>query len=218
MLDVSQSKTENWSGSMIISFSGVDGSGKTTHTLAVKEYLESKDYRVKYLHMIEWTWVNRIGRLLQKGKVVERLDSGNDNISNLMAYTIIILSVVDVFRFHLSNLWNRIFGHRILICDRYFYDLGVQAIYRGMMGSSLESFYWWIIPKPEMGFLLDVSPEKAHSREMNHEKLYYQQKRSLYLERADIFDLKVINDGELVSIRKLIIEDITCFLREKVIE
>ena len=53
---------------MIITFSGVDGSGKTTYARHTVEFLQKKGYNVCYLHLTQWTWVYAIGELLDNRK------------------------------------------------------------------------------------------------------------------------------------------------------
>jgi thymidylate kinase len=193
---------------MIITFSGVDGSGKTTQSRYVAQLLQSRGYSVRYIHMTRWTWVYAIGQL-SKGRR-ERdysLDGAclrSNLLGRLMKMVRQIVSLVDLLRFRWCAFYQTRVRRRVLVCDRFFYDLGVQALYTDMMGPNLARWYWSLVPTPTVPILLDVPPEMAQRREGQHLSAYYQTKCELYLEYASLWRAVVIEATELEDTKQAV--------------
>jgi len=201
---------------MIITLSGVDGSGKTTNALFVKKKLEENKRKVVYIHMIRWTLVYRLGELIQKFNQDEKPGKRDKFPGKKYRPLMLFVSLIDVFRFYLLNFLIGIVGRYDIICDRYFYDLGVQAVYTERMGKRFELFYWRIVPKPKISMLFDLNPEKAIIREGEHSLLYYEKKRKLYLDRCDMWGVHVIQEESIDNVQNIIINILSAELGARI--
>lgn len=164
---------------MLITFSGLDGSGKSTHAQIAGKYLQEQGYQTTLLHMTHWTWVNWIGESLFRFRTINYATSKLNPTTTGLRLPQLIMMFIDIVRFWL--LWvpnkNR---KQALVCDRYFYDLGIQATYTRVMSPSFLKLYWSMIPRPTVAFWLDVHPKVAQQREGEHRSDYYHAKDSLY--------------------------------------
>lgn len=122
------------------------------------------------------------------------------------------VSILDALRFHVLVKYHGGLKGRSLVCDRFFYDLGVHALYTATMGHRFESVYWHVVPSPTISVLLDVSPEEALRREGDHGLDYYQVKRQLYLDHAPMWGSIIVSAANMADTRQTVTEIITAHL------
>lgn len=189
---------------MLITFSGIDGSGKTTQAQYVTSLLQLEGLQVHYVHITRWTLVNSLGRLTQSGKTQHTRDGAAQPRNDVFTLMRHFVSLLDVIRFRVLVTYQDNIRRRAVVCDRFFHDLGVHALYTGVMSTKFEHFYWRVVPSPTILILLDVPPEIAKQREGEHSLAYYQIKRKLYLERAPLWGAIVISAVEIEKTQQMI--------------
>jgi thymidylate kinase len=140
---------------MIVTFSGIDGSGKSTrcetlvHMLCnrgLPAVISKPSYEANNAikDFCEWTYGDRFAYF-------ERLD-GEFYISCLtadwLAYLARVLQTKD---------------SRILVCDRYIHDVLAQALHMQATARELLS-RWSLFPQPDISYFLAIPPETAYTR------------------------------------------------------
>ena len=186
---------------MLITFSGLDGAGKSTLIERLKKKLEEQDRRVSVLHMYRHVGLYACGRFMlvalrgeddefgQKemsdgengrprrgrvGSAAARLGSAVawSKTLRLCAYPFDLLIFLG-YRLYVERVRGR-----VLIMDRYFYDTLVDvAAGGGLRGARLLAR---VTPTPHVPIYLDISPEQAYARKGDHTVAYLGRRRDAY--------------------------------------
>jgi thymidylate kinase len=140
---------------VIVTFSGIDGSGKTTRCQALVRLLQERglpavpskpayEANDTVKDFCIWAYGDRFAYFDQL--------NGEFYISCLTADWLRYLARV------LSKARTE-----ILICDRYIYDLLAQASHMKAQATALRQL-WHLFPRPDIGYFLEASPEVAYER------------------------------------------------------
>lgn len=173
----------------IVTFSGLDGAGKSTHVELTAEFLIREGYSVKIIAPKNLT-------LFQLGKkalsyfsplTVKEIDQDQIQYSQKSSLRIKALgslkricSLADLLIFF---IYTRVWVSRrveFIVCDRYFFDFLVHLQYLKMCGKTYSSLYLHLIPPTLASFFMDVSPETAFARKPEHPENLYVEKGRLY--------------------------------------
>ncbi|MBI4707962.1 MAG: hypothetical protein HY761_08570 [Candidatus Omnitrophica bacterium] len=173
---------------MIIVFSGIDGSGKTTYADRVLSYLKSQKINFKYHHIVKDSFYNFIlhnviGRISSSSQrsIEQGLRKPEKKLKHLILRSIKkILLLTNLLCFNIMFWRCRSSIKRNIICDRYFFDDIVQLEYLNLASRSFISFYKNLIIEPDIIFYFKIDPTVAFKRKMEYEIGYYLEKCKIY--------------------------------------
>jgi hypothetical protein len=185
---------------MLITFSGLDGAGKSTLIRSLKMALEARNTAVVVCHMNHDIGVYAAGqairdRLFRSRRATRVVPAGgaqrNGETRELrstwqrLRYFILwnkpgrrLLYPLDLLIFALFRLYVERLRRSVLIMDRYFYDTLVDV-------AGPHSWGWVrllarITPTPNVAVLLDTSPEVAYARKGEHSVGYLARRAVAY--------------------------------------
>jgi len=197
----------------LVSFSGIDGSGKTTQIDAVLAWLRNAGFRVRLLRF--WDDIAVLGRLREtvshtlfaseKGvgspdRPVQRRDK------NVRAWYMtaarLFLYFLDAARlaFVIATTSQR--DAEVVVFDRYLYDELVNLDLGNSVAKAYARVLLELIPRPDVAFLLDADPVQARARKPEYPLDF------LYSNRASYLGLVALADG-ITVVAPLGAEDVT---------
>lgn len=183
---------------MLVSFSGIDGSGKTT----------TADATVRKLDDLGVDAVRRWGRwrpllsypLMGALFVLLRWRRKDYHRSRLLRRVWGYVLLADLSVYSLRHVYPHLLLGRVVCVDRFLIDTVVEMRYDGLYNERAERLLRRVLPTPDACVYLDVPPEVARERKGDTEEMldrlgrdedvttYLADRRALYHEAAPEFD------------------------------
>lgn len=186
-----------------ITFSGVDGSGKSTQLALLRNKLEQEGKKVAYFHAVEFSLANKITRCFKGEKTFE---PGKEKAVTQASWLSLVLRekflLLDMIRFTFLRRSLKKQGYHYLLSDRSFFDSIVNLEY---LAKDIRFLSWpiqWGIeflakytPKSDIRFYFDLAPEAIMARDRAPEQGidYLRTKMALFKQRAAQWNLIIIN-------------------------
>ncbi len=163
---------------MLITFSGLDGAGKSTLIEWLRTELERRSRRVAVFHMNDhvgvYAYLRAIRDRVQPRRAPPRpagpaattpLTRGLVAVRNAVIWNKSLrrlLYPIDLAVFWVYRLLVEKLRGRVLIMDRYFYDSLVDV--SNGRGTRWLRFLARLTPTPDLAVFLDISPEESYAR------------------------------------------------------
>jgi len=181
----------------LITFSGIDGSGKTTQIDRLVDSMEAAGMRVCLLTF--WNDMAVLGSVRETmshtlfksqkgvgapGKPVERRDK---NVRSwYMTVFRLCLYLFDAIHVRLQVIRLSGRGVDVIVCDRYLYDELANLNLQNRIERRYAELLARAVPRPDVAFLLDADPEHARSRKPEYPVRFLRLNRAAYLDLADL--------------------------------
>lgn len=188
---------------MLITFSGIVGSGKSTSAKYVRDLLEAQQLDPVYLRFRFLSWRKMmVGGGNKKPASEAKKQTAPQRPRALRNQKPASLTFA-LFAGYVARMLNfRLFRHvklrdRIAICDRYFYDNLVH--YR--LESRVELLYFRILckvmPRPDLGLMTTAAPEIIIRRRGHYEPNYIYRLHEKYQRISEVFcDLRLVKTDD----------------------
>lgn len=190
-----QTTTRDRPHTLLISFSGLDGSGKSTQITNLRAYLDAlghttrlltfwddvvvlSRYREGFVHKV---YKSEIG-VGAPGKPVHRRDK---NVrKRYLTFARHLLYFLDALNLRLVIARARRSGADVIIMDRYIYDELANLPLPGRLTRAYVRLIQALVPRPDLAYLLDADPETAHRRKPEYPVDFMHQCRAAYHQLA----------------------------------
>ena len=215
---------------MLITFSGLDGAGKTTLIRKLSGMLRLRRNQVAILTMYDHVGVYALVRYLRgvssrlRDRLVRNLLHGHDHPAGpggtskngepglatqlilkvaRAAFMRRIVLIIDLCLFPFYRLYFEKWRSGVLILDRYFYD-SLADVADGRHCLYIRLFLK-VVPHPDLPISVDICPRKAYARKGEYSVEYLTRRRGFYKEIFGRVDrpLVFVNDDLAASLSHL---------------
>jgi thymidylate kinase len=192
---------------LLISFSGIDGAGKSTQISRLTQHFRREGLRVDLITF--WDEVVVLKRFREAaGHKVFKGDTGvgspeepirrrdKDVQSPLLTFLRTVFYALDALSLRRAVNQARTAGScvrpDVIIFDRFIYDELANLNARNILLRSFVSAILRLAPKPGLAFLLDANPDAAFARKPEYPLEFLHANRRAYLHLAEVAHMTVI--------------------------
>ena len=195
------------SGPLLVSFSGIDGAGKTTQIESLIDSLRQAGLRVRLIAFWDDIAAFRrvreaLGHAVFRGEVgvgspdkpVHRRDKNIQNPFTISARMMLCLIDAIGMKFTIARV-RRSRDADVIIFDRYLYDQLVNLGIHYRASRIYTRFLLKMIPHPDIAYLLDADPALARARKPEYPIEFLRNARACYLAMSKMAGMNVIHAG-----------------------
>ena len=189
----------------LICFTGVDGSGKSTHAKALFVYLKQNGINCKYVWgasrpllayaFFALTRVFGYWKRTKENTYTDPLEFAADRLASKLAVLYRFLLFVDFQIRTTTKLRIPLILGKTVVCDRYFYDLLMDLERSDTLSNRFVSILSRTLPRPLLVFLMDA-PENLMQKRRGFRLEELKIKRKIFLEMAKTYDFCVLDSSE----------------------
>lgn len=148
---------------ILICFTGMDGTGKTSHATKIVKTLKTMGIPCQYV------WCNWLPRISFPFMVLIYLVTGGYRRKDYHKSKILrriwnYVVICDFFFIYLFRIKRYLLIGKNVVCDRYVYDMIADLMYDGIYSKKASKILLKLVPKPDLVFMFDVPEEVSDLR------------------------------------------------------
>ena len=203
--------------SVLITFSGIDGAGKSTQIEKLLAYLTRAG--IPFQQLTFWDDVVSFrGMRTAFSRTVLQSDGAigsperpaNRHDKNAQTWSLQVGRSI----LHLLYVWNlrrvvrqaRACGEGVIVFDRYIYDQLAALPMDHWLARAYARLVLSIAPKPDLSYLLDAIPEVARARKPEYPLEFMHKYRNSYIELRKIAGLHLIAAADVEDVHLAIVD------------
>ena len=177
----------------LISFSGIDGAGKSTQIKLLADYLRRKGFKVYVTEsMFSYFLLKPIINILRRITHSPTAGPVRRN-SHLLLKLWFIFAFIDIWASYWFKIANLLSNYDIVISDRFYTDLWANIFYYGYCPTWAFQMIIKLLPKADLAIFLSVDPKNVFKREMEFPNDYYYEQQKIYIRLSQLIEFKTID-------------------------
>ncbi|MBV9342365.1 MAG: thymidylate kinase [Acidobacteria bacterium] len=191
---------------VFVSFSGIDGAGKSTQIKNLCAFLNQAGLRVRLLafwdHIAglagirEWMSLHLFKGDAGVGTPEKPVNRRDKNVESPYLNTLrFLLYFGDALRTNLLTAGLKKTDCDVVIFDRYLYDELANLPLTRSVARAYSALVGKLCPRPDVAFLVDADPEKARRRKPEYPLEFLKRNREAYLSLSRLVGMVVIAEG-----------------------
>lgn len=194
---------------ILISFSGIDGAGKSTQIKLISQYFKAKGRKV-------YVTEKMFGYFLFK-PIIKTLRTATNSPpagpvrrnQNLLLKFWFIPAFIDIWINHIVNIRPKLTSYDIVIADRFYVDIWANLLYYGYLPKWAFGSLLSLLPKANVPLMLSVKPKNVLSREKDFPPSYYREQADIYKKLASKLSYYIVDANRD---KKAVFKQITKYL------
>jgi thymidylate kinase len=204
---------------LLISFSGIDGAGKSTQIANLQSFLAAAGLRVELVKF--WDDVARLTSLRQSlslslfkgdpgvGTPETPVNRRDKNVQSPLLNTArCFLYLFDALALRFTSARTRSEHGDAMIFDRYIYDELANLPMENAVLRGLAKVILRLAPRPDIAFVLDAEPEQARARKPEYPLEFVSRNRANYIAIGDLAGIVVVPPGNKTEVADFVIREV----------
>jgi len=204
-----------WGQYRVVSFSGIDGAGKTTQIESLCRFLDERGLRWRLYTF--WEDVAAFSRIREKcstglfkgdngvGSPDRPIERRDKNVTSWpVVLSRLVIYVADAFCARRTFREATLGPADVVIFDRYIYDEWANLPQRSSAVRAYIRLLSHLVPKPDIAILLDADPLAAHRRKPEYPLQFVRHNREAYISLVRLVGMTVVPAGSVEDTTELI--------------
>lgn len=178
---------------VLVSFSGIDGAGKSTQIELLVKALKERGFKVNACEsMFTYFLLKPIIGILRSA-TSSPSDGPVKRNNSLIPKLWFLFAFADIWAGYILKIRPMVDKYDFVIADRFYTDIWANLLYYGYCPDWAFRFLIKMLPRPDVAFMLQADPKIVQKREQEFPPNYYEEQTKIYKRLCTLVKFNIIN-------------------------